>query len=506
MRFAMHNPTLRSIARSELIATTLRISVIGKTQKAHPDTSYQPFGTPMRKLILTLCLTLIATSALAQGRGLDQLSQGFMTKAHIPGIAVAIVRNGKAQNISSWGIANSEYGIPVSPETAFQMASGSKVFTSALLFRLVEQKKIRLDDPISQYISDAPPAWSTITIRDLAAHTSGLGAPEVDSNITSSESVLKLALKVAPEAKPHERASYGDFDYPILQYILEKVTGKPYAQLMQDEIFRPLSLRCTMYDDAEEHGPQRMSKIVPNRAEYYRWMDTYNQKRDFLYTKWAYAAGGAYSCASDLATFFAALDAGKLLSRESLLEAQTPPRLSNGTTSAFGIGWVVGNYRGHRWMGHSGGPAFSDMMYFPEDHLAIIVLTNQQKLYPQLAQLIADQLLPNLVDAASAAISDTAPALTAKARQLLQGMSTGNIDPSLLAQEQRSDYLNDLKDFAPGWLGLLDPITRIDLLDDSSIETNRTRRYRIFFGSHPQSVVFVYDKDGQILSLDPRSD
>lgn len=464
----------------------------------------------MKKSPALFLFLSLAASALAQTNRVDELVRSFMSKTHTPGVSVAIMRNGKVDSVSSWGIANSEYGIPVTAETSFQMASGSKVFTSALLFRLMEEKKLSLDDPLSKYVTDAPPAWSAITIRDLAAHISGLAAPDVDSNITSSEAVVKLAMKVPPEAKPGERANYGDFDYPVLQYILEKVAGKDYAQIMQEEIFQPLGFHCTVYDDAEQHGPQRMSKIVPKRAEYYRWMQTetgtFNQKREFLYTKWAYAAGGAYSCASDIASFFAAIDSGKLFSRESLTAARTPLRLSDGTISTFGLGWVVGNYRGHAWMGHSGGPAFSDMKYFPQDHMAIVVLTNQQKLYPQLASLIADQLLPNPVDTAADNLHDDAPALTAKARQLLEGMATRNIDPTLLTPSQRGDYLDDLKDFAPGWLGPLQPISRIVLVSDKSTPRNRTRRYRIFFGTHPQPVVFEYDPQGQILSIDPRSD
>ncbi len=460
----------------------------------------------MKKSILLLSFLSLALPSFAQTNNVDELVRSFMNKTHTPGISVTIVHNGKVESATSWGIANSEYAIPVTAETSFQMASGSKLFTSALLLRLVEQNKIRLDDPLSKYVANAPPTWNGITIRDLASHISGLAAPDVDSNITSSESVVQLAVKVPPTAKPGDRASYGDFDYPILQYILEKVVGKPFAQIMQDELFQPLGFHCTMYDDAEEHGPQRMSKIVPKRAEYYRWMDTFNQKREFLYTKWAYAAGGAYACSQDVATFFAAIDSGRLLSRESLAVARTPPRLSDGTTSTFGVGWVVGKYRGHEWMGHSGGPAFSDMMYFPEDHLAIVVLTNQQKLYPQLASLIADQLLSGCVDSSADDLKDDAPALTAKARRLLEGMASGNIDPMLLTPSQRTDYLEDLKDFAPGWLGPLKPITRMSLVGDHASEQGRTRRYRIFFGDHPQPVEFTFDKGGLILSLDPRSD
>src|SRR5580704_4861949 len=214
----------------------------------------------MKKSSAVFLFFSLAASAFAQTNRVDELVRSFMSKTHTPGVSVAIMRNGKVESLSSWGIANSEYHIPVTPETSFQMASGGKLFTSALLFRLIEQKtieqkKISLDDPLSKYVADAPPAWSAITIRDLAAHISGLAAPDVNSNITSSESVLKLAEKVPPEAKPGERANYGDFDYPILQYILEKVAGKPYAQIVQQEIFQPLDFHCTMYDDAEQHGP-----------------------------------------------------------------------------------------------------------------------------------------------------------------------------------------------------------------------------------------------------------
>ena len=458
----------------------------------------------MNRLMAVLFSLLLPVRAFAQADRVDSVVRSFMEKTHIPGAAVAVVRNGRVESIRSFGIANSEYGVAVTPETRFQLASGSKLFTSAVLLRMVEQGRLRLEDPISQYISGAPASWKEITILDLARHVSGLAAPEVDTNITSSAAVVELAEKTPPEAKPGERASYGDFDYPILQFILEKVSGKPFAELMEDELFRPVGFACTMYDNLEQHGAQRMSLPVPNRAEYYRWVGSYNQKREFLYTRWAYAAGGAYACAKDAAAFIAALDAGKVISPTSLKLARTTPRLADGSSSKFGIGCVIGRYRGHAWMGHSGGPAFSDMVYFPEDHFGIVVLTNQQKLYPELAMLVADELLTNPIDSRADVQKDLAPELTAAARKLIDGMASGKIDPSLLAPDKRGEYLEDLSDFAPGWLGPLEPVTRMELVGDSAgIDGARRRRYRLFFGAHPQEVVFGFDKTGKIESLSP---
>jgi len=186
---------------------------------------------------------------------------------------------------------------------------------------------------------------------------------------------------------------------------------------------------------------------------------------------------------------------------------ETPTRLLDGTRADFGVGWVTGTYRGHRWMGHSGGPAFSDVMYFPSDHLGIIVLTNQQRMYPQLASLIADQYINAPRHYTSSGQKDRAPALTAAARQLFESASRGAIDGALFAPGQRDDYVSDLDDLGPVWFGMLPPVKDIILLRDETSGANmRIRSYRVLFGDHAEAIKITYDKDGKIAAISAHGD
>jgi CubicO group peptidase (beta-lactamase class C family) len=367
----------------------------------------------MRNLA-TICLIALSPLVMqAQSSTTDNLTKRLMLQAHIPGAAVAIVRNGKVVSIHSYGMANLEYSTPVTAETPFQIASATKIYTSVLLMRMVEQKKLDLDAPVTRYLHDAPTSWAAITLRNLATHTSGLKGESIPPGTVATEDALKVAYKAKSIRKPGEDDDYASFDdYTVLQALLERVSGKSFPQLMHDELFATAGMTCSMFDKAEDRGPQRVAENVPGRAEYYRWIGNLNQRRWFLYTQYAYASGGVYSCAQDMAHLLALLDSGQILSHKSLQESQAAFTLLNGEKGGFGIGWTAGTYRGHRWAGHSGGPAFSDVMYFPDDHFGIVVLTNQQNLYPQIASLIADEFIKAPDDYAPEAKADDAPSLT----------------------------------------------------------------------------------------------
>jgi CubicO group peptidase (beta-lactamase class C family) len=460
-----------------------------------------------RTMVLGSLLLYFAASIHAQADNIDRLMQHAMIQAHIPGAAVAVIRNGKVIRTSYYGTANTEYNIPVKPETPFQIASTGKIYTAALLMRMVEEHKLGLDESVTKYVPDAPATWNGITIRNLVSHASGLASVQVDPNVVATADVIRLAFKTPVIAQPGERAQYDSFDFTMLQYIMEKASGKSFAQLTKDELFAPANMTCSAFDNAEEHGPQRFAIDIPGRAEYYRWLGKFNQRRWFLYTQYAYAAGGVYSCAADMATFLAEIDSGKLLSRSSLAEIETPARMLDGSTAIYGVGWVVGHYRGHRWIGHSGGPAFSDVMYFPDDHLGIVVFTNQQKLHPIFASLIADQFISAPTDYTSSSLPDNAPTLTSSAQKLLEGAAAGALDASLIAPAKRDDYVDDLNDIGPAWFGLFGPVSRMILSSDTtSAEGNRVRRYRVLYGEHVQGMTFTFDKNGKIVDIDPEGD
>jgi CubicO group peptidase (beta-lactamase class C family) len=461
----------------------------------------------MRVAKIVACCFTVCLASRAAADPVDNLMVPMMARAHIPGAAVAVVRSGRIEKLSGYGLASTEYGAPVTPDTPFQIASSSKIYTAVLLMRLVDQHQLNLDDSVTKYVPDAPSAWRPITIRNLATHTSGLAPIDIKPDITYASNAVRQAFATKINSKPGEKADYEGFDYALLQSILEKVGGKPFAQLLHDEVYAPAGMTCTQFDMARDLGPQRVADTIPGRAEYYRWMGTENQRRWFMYSQYAYAAGGAYSCAKDMARLIIAAGSGTLLPAHLAAKLETPTLLSDGSKAQFGVGWAVGTYRGHRWAGHSGGPAFSDVMYFPDDKIGIIVFANQRNLAPRLASLIADQYIPAPRDYDVPHLNDSEPTLTNSAQQILEGAAKGHVEGGLFAKAARSDYVSDLDDLGPVWVGLFGPISRMVLIDDKVSDTaTRSRRYRVFFGKHAAGFSFAFDRQGKVTDVNSDGD
>lgn len=110
---------------------------------------------------------LVAAPAWAQAGKVDAFVQAQMADRKIPGIAIAVVRDGKIVHAKGYGLANVELNVPAAPETIFQSGSVGKQFTAALAMMLVEEEKIALDDRVSKYIPEAPPTWKAMTVRHL---------------------------------------------------------------------------------------------------------------------------------------------------------------------------------------------------------------------------------------------------------------------------------------------------------------------------------------------------
>src|SRR5262249_32499679 len=155
-------------------------------------------------------------------------------------------------------------------------------------------------------------------------------------------------------------------DYVVLTAVLEKVAGKPYPVLLREMVTQPLGMETTTFNNEREQGPIRLSDPLPQQAQIYQWQNGSQKVFHFLYGIPGYAAGGLFSSASDLARLFQALEAERLLGPKSREMMWTRPSLRTGGQGEFGLGWVVRTYHGQRVVGHSGGPALADLLYFPD--------------------------------------------------------------------------------------------------------------------------------------------
>lgn len=456
----------------------------------------------MRNGSLLAIILLLSLQAFAQTDAVDDYLMGQMQKNHIPAISIAILRKGKVIKLKSYGVANVEWDVAATPDSAFQIASTTKPFTGVLLMMLVEQGKLSLDDPVTKYITQAPDAWKQITVRHLAIHSSGLSDAYPMEKIKTADDAIQAAAKLPLAYTPGSRSDYGLTDFVVLARIMEKVSGKSFPALLAEQVTNPFGLASTRFSNAVEDGPVRVSDVVPRRAATYRWNAGAQKVAEYLYPQWTYAAGGLFSSAADLARFIVALDEGRLLKPAALDAMWQRPRLTDGSEGSFAIGWTASTYRGRKVVGHSGGPALSDLMRFVDDKLTIVVLTNQQKMFPGLAEGVADIIAPAAVPDRKA-LPDDDPQLTASLRSVIVGMADGKVNEELFTPEARKKLVPSLREFGPQLIGLYDPLKSFTLVEQK-LESNRSiRKYRAMFGTKPVLWTFVLGDDRRIISMQP---
>jgi CubicO group peptidase (beta-lactamase class C family) len=454
-------------------------------------------GTVRRfALLLACCLGLRAEDAL------DAYLRTQMARNHIPGLAVAVVRKGRIEKLAAYGEASLELKAPVTVDSPFQLASGTKLFTSVLVMSLVGEGRLDLDAPVSTYLGPVPDTWKAITVRHLAAHAAGLKPEMAPPDAGSLEAVVKAAQGRPLLGPPGAQAAYGSDDYSVLALILEKVGGRPFPDLLRERVWKPLGLGSAAFEDAISQGPDtRTAEVLPGRVSAYRWQEDRQRLHWFLYPRHAYAAGGAFCSIRDMAAFLQAVDAGKALPPKLRETLWAPFRLTDGRSAGFGVGWTAGTFAGRPCAGHSGGPALSDLLYFPEERVGIIVLANQQRLHPSLARGLAAQLLPPGTRLRTSAIPDGDPAITERHRRVIEGLAAGNANPG----EFRGPAAEAFPGAAP-WLklqlGCYPPLTGLALLSESSEGARRTREYRAAHGPTASLRWRVVDSGGSIEDFD----
>ncbi len=292
---------------------------------------------------LSLCVALVLSFSQSVVLAQDKAAkiQEVLALAHkyrqFNGTAL-VAENGKVVYKQGFGLANMEWNIPNTPETRFRLGSITKQFTAALTLQLVEQGKIKLDGKISDYLPDyRKDTGQKVTIHHLLTHTSGI--PSYTSQPGFAENVSRNPYKVAYfvtkyasgdlEFEPGSRFVYNNSGYFLLGAIIERITGKSYAQALKDNILDPAGMKNTGYD---LHDP-----LIPKRAAGYRKTADGYENAAYLDMSIPYAAGSMYSTVDDLYLWDQALYTDKLLSAASK-ELMFKPFLQE-----YAYGWGVRN-------------------------------------------------------------------------------------------------------------------------------------------------------------------
>jgi D-alanyl-D-alanine carboxypeptidase len=303
----------------------------------------------------------------------------------IPGAQVAVWHDGRLILSRGYGSADLEHGRPLKTNHIFRLASVTKQFTAAAIVRLAEQGRLTLDDPLSRWVPEYPTGEHIVTIRHLLTNTSGIpNFAHVDPNwLANAATPLPPLESLARMSEypllfaPGERFDYSNTGYFLLGIIIERASGRSYAEEVRD---LTAAHGLTSLDYCPDHP-------APGHSHGYRSTEEGNRPALPFHMTRAFSAGALCGTAEDLVRWNRALNRGEVVSAASVAEMVTPPAVRTGRT-AYGYGLVVGSLAGQRRVMHGGGiRGFSaQVAYYPEHDLGIAVLFNTDDSPPALLE------------------------------------------------------------------------------------------------------------------------
>src|SRR6476661_3533790 len=388
------------------------------------------------RLSFLLCLFLLALSysprALAQAPAdsLDIFLRKKMQLLRIPGLQLAVVRQGKLVKLAQYGLANIQDSVPVTVRTRFPINSITKAFVGVAVMQLVEAGKLDLAAPVSRYLAGLPAAWQPVTIRQLLTHTSGLPETtpqdELERVTEANESACWARVLTRPLDFPiGEKFAYNQTNYILLGKIIDKLSGQPFTQFIKSRQLDVVGMPRTTSGDAHD--------VVPNSARGYTFTKVVdgsfrrsNELRNVfeVYAPSHRTAAGMSSTAEELARWVIALQQGQLVQASSLPVLWTPGTLNNGQQRGFSqflnvyaLGWPTITRPEHPALAPVGGGRSAVFLY-PKDDLTIVVLTNLQGANPDnFVDELAAFYLPDMRASTGFGLSPTLRALHNTLRQ-----------------------------------------------------------------------------------------
>jgi CubicO group peptidase (beta-lactamase class C family) len=325
---------------------------------------------------------------------LDNYIAAEMLQKHIPGVSLAVVKDGSIVVEKGYGFANLEDRIPATQHTVYEIASITKSFTASAIMLLAEAGELHLDDLLTYYHHDVPQAWADLTVRHLLTHTSGVQQWSIDwsrPDLTPDE-ICCAAFGRPLRFAPGTRFEYCDTNYNLLGMIIHQLTGKPYDAFLQERIFMPLGMAATRHNDVRTMIPQRAVGYDGENGRLVR-ADTIEWNHINLSSQVPAngANGSLLSTVADLLKWETALFTGSILSRSVLGQMWQPFTLPDGTSAPYGLGWELETYRGQKLVAHGGGifGFTTSITRFVDNRLTIIILTNQDSKPWDMAKEIA---------------------------------------------------------------------------------------------------------------------
>lgn len=434
--------------------------------------------------------------------------QAELEASAIPGLGVAIVRDGEILHLGGYGLANIEHGVPATPDTIFHSGSTGKMFTAAAVLLLVQDGLLRLDDAVGRYLTEVPREWAGMTIRYLLSMTSGLGnfgdtfAPTpiqdgvVPVNLWQdhSDAQLLALASLSPLAfAPGESYLYSNISYVVASLVVARVAGKPYYALLRERLFAPAGMSTARDASCRD--------IVPNRAGGYSLVGGELRNSHWTApTMLRTGDGGLCFSPRDIAHWFVELDRGRVFRPDTIAEMFEPALTSDGfpAINGYGLGWQNSEVRGQRKIRHGGTwDGFrAELARFPAQGLSVAVLANIDS--AQVARIA--HAVAGLVDATIAPyepVTDTRPGLASRDAELIQAIAAGSAPCEPFSEACWQQWSGRRFEQVLGESESDLAAAPMELVEDAGAR----RRYRLATGRYHMHWTIVRQDDGRIAGM-----
>jgi D-alanyl-D-alanine carboxypeptidase len=451
---------------------------------------------------LTMVVPVRAQSTLpaAMASQIDEAAAEVLAATGVPSASVAVVRDGSVAYVKAYGMARLEPAMRAEPTMQYSIGSISKQFTAAMVLLLMQDGRLKLDDPVGKYLLGLTRAQE-VTIRQVLSMTSGYQDFWPEDYVmksmmvaTDPQKILDVWGKKPLDFEPGTQWQYSNTNYVIAGRIVEIVGGKPLMEQIQERIFRPLEMTRVFNSDASrlpQNDPtgyyqHALGPLRPAPAEGQGWM---------------FAAGELAMPASDLALWDISLMNRSLLAPASYDEMFREVRLKDGSGTRYGLGVEVGQRKGHRVVFHSGEVSgFVSMNeVYPDDKMSVTVLTNEDA--SSAAGLLSRKIAALLLDESEHVAEKTNDATAAaekRALDIFTGLQNGKLDRSQLTDLCNAYFTDEaVNDFATS----LKPLGAPSSFRQVNEEKRGGMTLRVFDVSFPnrQVRVTVYEEpDGKL--------
>lgn len=425
--------------------------------------------------------------------GVDSIARAVLASTGVPSASVAVVQHGRVVYVNAYGTASLDAHTPATADMRYAIGSISKQFTASAVLLLQQDGRLRLDDPVGKYVPGLS-RGNEVTIRQLLTHTSGyqdfwpqdyLMTP-MRKDVTAAE-IVKGWAKQPLDFEPGTRHQYSNTGYTVAAMVVEKASGMPFFDFVQRRLLDKVGMTTARNFDANSHAVDATGYIRYGLGPLRAAPDAGKG--------WMYGAGMLAMTARDLAKWDVAMLQRRVLAPASYRELMGETRLKNGAATSYALGLDV-RMRGDRFVvSHNGEVSgfTADNRVFPDDSVAIVVLTNQDA--APASGAIADgiaQLLFATEDARSAS-------RTTQARAIFVGLQAGSVDRSRFTPNA-NDYFSAqaLGDFASSLAPLGAP-TGFDELSSWQRGGMTGRSYRVTFANGKAVRAWTYETpDGKL--------